>query len=114
MTEEQKYNLIKDIVEAIDKIKAECVQGVIKGYVIPPLVNTLMKRYVCFSVILRLNTRFDYNNEVLTKWKNMLKADEWFISVKRKQLRVTFMGTIMTNNPLKFKHNGTDYTYHSA
>lgn len=101
MTEDQKYHLTIDLVEAIDEIKAECANGVIKGYVIPPLMNTLMKRYVCFSVILHLNTRFDYNNEVLTKWKNMLKADGWIISVKRKQLRVTFTGTIMTNNPLR-------------
>ena len=26
----------------------------------------------------------------LTQWKNMLKADEWYISVKRNQLHVTF------------------------
>ena len=43
-----------------------------------------------FGVKLQLNTRYDYDEEMLTQWKNMLKADEWHISVKRNQLHVTF------------------------
>jgi hypothetical protein len=43
-----------------------------------------------FGVQMQLNTRYDYDEEIFTSWKRLLKADDWHISVKRNQLYVTF------------------------
>ena len=40
MTQEEKDNLLKDVVAAIGVIKAQFEVEVIKDYEIPPLVNT--------------------------------------------------------------------------
>ena len=90
MTEKQKDELLKHVVGAIGAIKAQFEVEVIKDYEIPPLVNTKTIQDIGFGVKLQLNTRYDYDEEMLTQWKNMLKADEWYISVKRNQLHVTF------------------------
>lgn len=90
MKEEQKDNLLKEVVKNIDAIKAQVVNGVIKDYETRRIVNAITGKYTGMAVILQLNTRFDYNDEVLKNWKKMLKAYEWFISVNRSQLRVTF------------------------
>jgi hypothetical protein len=63
---------------------------VIKDYEIPPLVNTKTMQEFGFGVKLQLNTRYDYDEELLTEWKRLLKADDWYISVKWNQLHVTF------------------------
>ena len=52
---------------------------------------------------MQLNTRYDYDEEMLTQWKNMLKADEWYISVKRNQLHVTFKVRYKKNPKLDIK-----------
>ena len=90
MSEKQKDDLLKDVVAAIDAIKAQFEVEVIKDYEIPPLVNTKTGEDIEFEVKMQLSTRYDYDEEMLTQWKNMLKADEWYISVKRNQLHVTF------------------------
>lgn len=90
MTEQEKDNLLKDAVAAIGAIKAQFDAEVIRNYEIPPLVNTNTGENIGFGVKLQLNTRYDYDEEMLTQWKNMLKADDWYISVKRNQLHVTF------------------------
>ena len=90
MTEKQKDDLLKDVVAAIGVIKAQFEVEVIKDYEIPPLVNMKTGKDLGFGVKLQLNTRYDYDEKMLTQWKNMLKADEWYISVKRNQLHVTF------------------------
>ena len=90
MNEKQKDELLKHVVGAIGAIKAQFEVEVIKDYEIPPLVNTKTMQDIGFGVKLQLNTRYDYDEEMLTQWKNMLKADEWYISVKRNQLHVTF------------------------
>ena len=90
MTENQKDDLLKDVVAVIGAIKAQFDVEVIKDYEIPQLVNKKTKQYTGFGVKLQLNTRYDYDEEMLTQWKNMLNADEWYISVKRNQLHVTF------------------------
>ena len=90
MKEKQKDELLKHVVGAIGAIKAQFEVEVIKDYEIPPLVNTKTMQDIGFGVKLQLNTRYDYDEEMLTQWKNMLKADEWYISVKRNQLHVTF------------------------
>lgn len=90
MNEKQKDELLKHVVDAIGAIKAQFEVEVIKYYEIPPLVNTKTMQDIGFGVKLQLNTRYDYDEEMLTQLKNMMKADEWYISVKRNQLHVTF------------------------
>lgn len=90
MTEKQKDELLKYVVAGIGVIKAQFDAEVIKDYEIPPLVNTNTGEDLGFGVKLQLNTRYGYDEELLTDWKRTLKADEWYISVKRNQLHVTF------------------------
>ena len=88
MTDEHKSELLDNAVAGIEAIKAQFNVEVIKDYEIPPLVNTATGEY--FVVKLRLNTSYDYDEEMLTEWKRLLKADDWYIGVKRNQLHVTF------------------------
>ena len=90
MTEKEKDNLLKDAVAAIGVIKAQYEGEVIKDYEIPPLVNMNTGENIGFGVKMQLSTRYDYDEELLTEWKRLLKADDWHISVKRNQLHVTF------------------------
>ena len=90
MTDKQKYDLLKDVVAGIRVIKAQFDAEVIKEYEIPPLVNTNTGEDIGFGVKMQLSTRYDYDEELLTEWKRLLKADDWYISVKRNQLHVTF------------------------
>lgn len=90
MSEKQKDDLLKDTVAAIGVIKAQFDAEVIRDYEISPLVNTKTGEDIGFGVRMQLSTRYDYDEELLTEWKNMLKADEWYISIKRNQLHVTF------------------------
>ena len=90
MNEEKKEKILKDIVSAIDAIKAQYKEQVIKDYTISPLVNMKTMQYIGFGIKLQLNTRYDYNEEMLTEWKRMLKANEWYISAKHNQLHVIF------------------------
>lgn len=85
-----KENLLKNIVSAIGVIKNKFEVEVIKDYEIPTLVNLLSKQEIGFAVKLLLNTRYDYNEELITDWKRLLNADEWYISVKRNQLHIIF------------------------
>lgn len=90
MSEKQKDDLLKDAVAAIGVIKAQFDAEVIRNYEISPLVNTKTGEDIGFGVRMQLSTRYDYDEELLTEWKRLLKADEWHISVKRNQLHVTF------------------------
>lgn len=90
MTEKQKKDLLKHVVGAIGVIKAQYEVEVIKDYEIPTLVNTQTMQDIGFGVELQLNTRYDYDEEMLAQWKQWLTADEWYISVKRNQLLVRF------------------------
>ncbi|MBR3647101.1 MAG: hypothetical protein IKN59_01755 [Paludibacteraceae bacterium] len=90
MIEKQKDDLLKYVVAAIGVIKKQLEVDVLKDYDVLSLVNTKTMQDIGFGVKLQLNTRYDYNAEILMQWKNMLKADEWSISVKRNQLYVTF------------------------
>ena len=90
MTEKEKGELLKHVVGAIGAIKAQYEVEVIKDYEIQPMVNTHTGEYIGFGVKLQLNIRYDYDEKMLTQWKDMLKADGWYISVKRNQFHVTF------------------------
>lgn len=90
MTDKQKDDLLKDTLAAIGAIKAQFEVEVIKDYEVPPLVNTNTGADIGFGVRLQLNTRYDYDEALLTEWKRLLKADDWYISVKCNQLHVMF------------------------
>ena len=90
MTELQRINLINDTANAIGAIKARYQVDVIKSTEIPELVNMETMQAIGLGVKLQLNTKYNYTEELLTKWKNMLNADEWELSVKRGQLVITF------------------------
>ena len=90
MNEKEKDDLLKDAVAAIGVIKAQFDDEVIRDYEIPKLVNMNTGENTGFGVKMLLSTRYDYDEELLTEWKRLLKADDWYISVKRNQLHVTF------------------------
>ena len=90
MNEKQKDELLKHVVGAIGAIKAQFDVEVIRNYEILPIVNISTMQALGFIVKLQFSTRYDYDEKMLTLWKNMLKADYWYISVKRNQLHVTF------------------------
>lgn len=90
MTDKQKDDLLRDVVAAIGIIKAQFDVEVIRDYEIPPLVNTKTGEDIGFGVKMQLSTRYDYDEELLTEWKRLLKADDWYISVKWNKLHVTF------------------------
>lgn len=90
MTQKEKNDLLKHIVGAIGVIKAQFEVEVIKDYEIPPLMSMKTMHDIGFGVKLQLNTRYDYDEDMLAQWKRWLMADEWYISVKRNQLFVTF------------------------
>lgn len=89
MNEKEKEDLLKDAVAAIGVIKAQFKTEVIRDYEIPSLVD-ITGEDIGFVVRMQLSSRYDYDEELLTKWKRLLKADDWYISVKWNQLHVTF------------------------
>ena len=90
MIEKEKDDLLKDAVAAIGVIKAQFDCEVIRNYEISPLVNMNKGENIGFVVKMQLSTRYDYDEELMTEWKRLLKADDWYISVKLNQLHVTF------------------------
>ena len=90
MNEKEKDDLLKDAVAAIGVIKAQYDCEVIKDYEISPLVNMNMGETTGFGVQMQLNTSYDYDEEIFTNWKRLLKADDWYINVKRNQLHIIF------------------------
>ena len=91
MTDKEKDDWLKDAVAAIGVITAQYDVEVIRNYEIAPLVDTRTRQTMGFGVDLKLNTSYDYDEAMLTGWKKMLKADDWYLRVKRNQLHVTFM-----------------------
>ena len=113
MTDKEEEVLLKDVVASIGVIKAQYEAEVIKDYEIPRLVN-MKGEHKGFGVKLQLNTSYDYNEATLTKWEGLLKADEWYISVKRNQLHVTFKVRFNKNKEVineisDDKHNLTEF-----
>jgi len=94
MTNQEKDNLLKETVAAVGIIKAQYERKVIMDLDIPPLVNMNTGETKGFCVQMRLNTRYDYDEDTFTRWKRLLKADDWYITmkagVKRNQLHIIF------------------------
>ena len=90
MNEKEKDDMLKDIVAAIDVIKSQFDTKVIRNCEIQLPVNMKTGEDIGFGVKMRLSTRYDYAEELLTEWKRLLRADAWFISVKCNKLHVIF------------------------
>lgn len=90
MTEKQRNEQVKEACALIELIKKQFEVEVIKDHLVSQLVNIKTNKYVGFAIRLELSTRYDYDEYMLTKWKKMLNADEWYISARRCQLHVTF------------------------
>lgn len=86
MDVKQKEKLLKHIADTIVKINADYDVEVIKEKKILPLVL----QDLGYVVKLRLNTTYEYDEEMFSEWKRRLKAEYWYISVKRNQLQITF------------------------
>lgn len=64
--------------------------GVIKDYEMSTLSNMKPVRETGFAVILTLSTKYDYTSAILDDWRERLDAFDYWITVKRNQLRVRF------------------------
>lgn len=82
--------LIGETIKAIKAIMSECVADIIKDYDIKNLMNLNTAKVTGFGVLLKLNTKYDYDNEILESWRKQLKADSWYIHVRSNQLFVMF------------------------
>ena len=107
MMEEQnkKTNeeLMNNAIRGVDKIKKNVSADVIKDYEILQLVNTKTMQDTGFAVKLQLNTHYEYDEAILSEWKKLICADDWYISVKRNQLHVSFI--------VRFKNESTNEKY---
>lgn len=86
-----KDKTVEHACQVICTLKEECIDGVIKEYMIPPLVNMKTGRETGFSVLIYLSIKYEYTDAVLNDWKERLHADEYVISVKHNQLIVKFI-----------------------
>ena len=78
----------QEIVKSLQGIYAK---GVIKDWEIPPLVNVETGKDTGFAVIIRIAPKYEYTNDLLNEWKEMLSADEYTITVKKNQLQIKFI-----------------------
>ena len=81
---------LQEAIQVIDEIKSDYDADVIKDYEIPPLMNINTGKETGFGVKLRLNTKYDYDDDTLNSWKKKLKADSWYIHVRSNQLFVMY------------------------
>jgi hypothetical protein len=80
----------QEIIKVANEIKASFNKGAIKDIEFPPLVNMRTLEDIGMGVIFQLSTKFDYDEATIMEWKNKLGADDWYINVKRNQLRLTY------------------------
>ena len=81
---------VKEAIRTVEAIKSEYDVEIIRDYDTPPLMNLNTAKVTGFGVYLRLNTKYDYDNEILESWRKQLKADSWYIHVRSNQLFVMF------------------------
>lgn len=88
----------KHSAEVLKEIKAELKSDVIRCYEMPTICNMNTCEDSGFSVILTLNTKYDYSNVLFDVWMRRLEASYYIITVKRNQLRVSFYVLTSNNN----------------
>lgn len=79
---------VKEAIRTIEAIKSEYDVEVIKDYDTHEPQHCESKG---FGVQLRLNLKYDYDNETLESWRKQLHADSWYIHVRSNQLFVMFI-----------------------
>lgn len=85
-----REELIDKMAAAIEKTKEETKKGVIKEYMITPVVNWKTGEETGQAAELNCGTKFEYTEAVLNHWKEQLGAREYRIKVNRAQLFITF------------------------
>lgn len=85
-----KQKLFLDVCDAIGLIRAKYDRKVLKDVYIDPLVRIGTGEEIGFAVKIVLYRCYCYNEETLTEWKRLLKANDWLFSFKHNQLSVTF------------------------
>lgn len=90
MNDNDKDKLLVNAHAAMDAIRAKYGSKVVKDFVFAPLVRIGTGEQIGFAVKIVLYSRYSYNEEMVTEWKRLLKADDWFFSIKLNQLSVTF------------------------
>jgi len=76
--------------EVLEQIKSEVDEDAIKDYDTATLCNIKTGQDTGFAIIITLNTKYGYTDAVLNDWKTRLEADDYVISVKRRQFQVKF------------------------
>lgn len=87
----EKEELIDKMASAIRKMKEETNRGVIRDHMINSVVNWKTGKNVGQAAVLTCSTKFEYDEDVLNRWKKELGADEFRIQVKRSNLFITFI-----------------------
>ncbi len=86
----KQEEFLRASVEAIEVIKSQYEVEVIKDYEMPPIVNMKTGKTTGHAVVIRLNTKYDYDDNIIETWKGLLNADEWSIRATKNQLWLTF------------------------
>lgn len=75
---------------ALNEIKAEVKEGVIKKAYVLEFSEENKARLFGFSVFMTLSTKFGYTRAVLENWRRKLGADDYVIRVDRNRLKIRF------------------------
>lgn len=90
MTYKQKQSLLKAIAKAMGKIDAMSDLEYINDYELPVIIDKNTLDDTGYAVVIELNTRLQYDEEMLAEWKRLLNADEWYFRVSQNILYITF------------------------
>ena len=80
----------EEIIAIAREIQKDYSNDVIKDIEFPPLVDRRTCKDIGIGVIFQLSTKFDYDMDIINGWKEILKADNWYIRASRNQLHITF------------------------
>ena len=82
--------VIEHPARALEEIKAEVKEGVIKDSSILDFSEVNIPRLRGFAVFMTLSTKLKYTRAGFENWRRRLKADDYVISVSRNQLKIRF------------------------
>lgn len=80
----------KELIEAVEAIKLEYDEDVVKDYQIVPLGNMNTGEQTGCAVILHLSGKYDYDEELITNWRRRLHAYDFYVNCKHNRLCMTF------------------------
>lgn len=82
--------IIEHPARALDEIKEEVMECVIKDSYILDFSEVNPERLKGFAVCLTLSTKFGYTRAVFENWRRKLGADDYVIRVDKNRLRIRF------------------------